>query len=134
MSNKNRPKNVEALICELVDYLRPCAVPPTLLHEILPEAARRAGWQIVSGPGRRGRISGGKARQAQRNETLGYRRVFVAILFKKLPARFRAKPQSLGTAQAIIGRLQDLNIDVPMNIRTIQADVRFLSDNGNFGI
>jgi hypothetical protein len=132
---KTAPKNIEALICELVDYLRPCAVPPTLLHEILPEAARRAGWQIVSGPVRRRQISAGKARQAQRNESLGLRRVFVAHLFKKLPARLRAKPQSLGTAQAIIGRLQALKIDdVPMTIRTIQADIRFLIDNGNFGI
>ena len=57
-------------------------------------------------------------------------------LFKKLPARLQAKHGSLGTAQAILGRLDELPFDrkPPMTVRTIQADIKFMREDGNFGI
>jgi hypothetical protein len=67
---------------------------------------------------------------------LALRRVFVAIFFKQLRPGLRDKPGSLGTAQAILGRLDEMKLGrkPPRTVRTIQADIKFMRKNGNFGI
>ena len=58
----------------------------------------------------------------------------VSGLFKELPSRLQAKPGSLGTAQAILGRIDEFPWDKvrkpPMTVRTIQADIEFLRKEG----
>jgi hypothetical protein len=78
-----------------------------------------------------------RGRRTQREEDLAYRRVLASYFFKQLPRRLQAKPGSLATAQAILGRIEELPWDKvrkpPMTVRTIQEDIRFLKENGNWG-
>jgi hypothetical protein len=133
--SKNFAKHArEACIDVFIGLLRPHAIPPTLLHEILHEAAQRAGWRPPSVRAQQRQKTAGRSRQAQRRQNMMVRRVFVAIFFKELPRGLRKTAQSLATAQAIIGRLQDISVVKTATVRTIQADIRFLIDNGNFGL
>ena len=96
-----------------------------------------AGWSIArSANAQRRQQVAARARQVQREEDLAHRRVLVALLFRQLRPGLQKRPASLGTAQAIIGRLQKLPFDrtPPMTVPTIQEDIRFIKKNGNFGI
>lgn len=125
---------LEDLIDELTELLRPCAIPPSPIQAIFQEAAKRAGWRAPSVRIQQRQRRAADGRKRQRAEESALRRVMVAIIFKRLPARLRNSPQSLGTAQAIIGRLEKLNVNLKhVTPRTIQADIRYLKDH-HFGI
>jgi hypothetical protein len=126
----------KALAKLFAELLKPHAIPPTPLHEVLCEAAKRAGWTPPSAKGRRRQKTAARGRTIQREKDLAVRRVLVAGFFKRLRARLRAKPGSTGTAQAIIRQLDALPLDrkLPMTTRTIQEDIRYMRKNGNFGI
>jgi hypothetical protein len=110
--------------------------PSTPLHDILQEAAKRAGWTPPSVRAQRRQQVAAKGRNKQRHEDLALRRVLVSHVFKMLRPGLQAKPSSIGTAQAIIGQLEQLPFErkPPMTIRTIQEDIRFMRENGGFGI
>jgi hypothetical protein len=129
----NEPKTLVEVYAEL---LEPYGIATSPLQEILREAAERAGWRLPSGKADLRQRAAASGRKTQREEDLAHRRLLVMIFFKKLPPALRAKPGSLGTAQAILGRLDDLpwNRRPPMTVRTIQEDIRFMRENGNFGI
>lgn len=129
-------KEHKALVERFTDLLQPYGIPPTPLHQVLHEAAQRAGWRPPSPKIQQRQDSAARARTIQREYDLAHRRVLVAIVFKNLPPRLRQKPGSLGTAQAIIRRLDELPFErkPPITVRTIQADILFMRKNGNFGI
>jgi hypothetical protein len=130
-------KDRQSLISLFAELLRPYGLPPTPLHEVLHEGAKLAGWSIPrSANAQRRQQVAARARQVQREEDLAHRRVLVAYLFRQLRPGLQKRPASLGTAQAVIGRLQKLPFDrtPPMTVRTIQEDIRFMKKNGNFGI
>ena len=117
----------------------PYGAPPAFLQElreVLHEAAKRAGWHPPSVKAQLRQRAAARGRKIQREDDLALRRVFVAIFFKELRPGLRGKPGSLGTAQAILGRLEKMKLDrmPPMTVRTVQADIKFLKENGNFGI
>lgn len=126
----------ESLVAVFAELLRPHAVPPTDLHEVLHDAAKQAGWVLPSAKARRRQKAAARGRVTQRQHGLALRRIFVSIFYKELRPQLRAKPGSLGTAQAIIGRLEKLGLDevTRFSVPTIQADIRFMRKNGNFGI
>jgi hypothetical protein len=131
-----KPRPLVEIFTELLD---PYRVPPEFLRElreVLHEAAERAGWRRPSATAQLRQHAAARGRITQREEDLALRRVFVAIFFKELRPALRDKPGSLGTAQAIIGRLEAMKVErkPPMTVRTIQADIKFLKENGNFGI
>jgi hypothetical protein len=132
----NKPKPLVEIFTELLD---PYGTPPVFLHqfrEILQEAAKRAGWRPPSAKALLRQHAAARGRTAQRKDDLALRRVFVAIFFKQLRPGLRDKPGSLGTAQAILGKLGAMKLErmPPMTVRTVQADIKFLKENGNFGI
>jgi hypothetical protein len=122
----------EGLVALFSELLRPYAIPPTPLHEVLHEAAKRAGW--IQAPHRQQTAAHG--RTIQRDQDLALRRILVAHEFKQLRRSLQEKPSSTGTAQAIISRLKQLPFDrmPPMGVRTIKADILYMRKNGNFGI
>jgi hypothetical protein len=124
----------ESAIQEFAELLRPYALPPTPAHVVLQQAAKLAGWIPPSERPRSVQqiAARGRARQRQRGQAL--RRVLVSYLFKTLPRRLRAKPSSTATAQAILGRLESLNLERLPTLRTIQEDIRDMRQNGNFGL
>jgi hypothetical protein len=126
----------KSFVVLFTELLRPCVIPPTPLHEVLHEAAKRAGWSPPSAKAHRRQHVAANARKIQREEDLAHRRVLVSYIFKQLRPDLRARPASLGTAQAIIGRLEQLPFErkPPITVRTIQEDIRFMRKNGNFGI
>jgi hypothetical protein len=129
-------KERKFLIDLFAELLQPYGIPPTPLHEVLHQAAERAGWSPPSPKAQDRQQAAARGRKKQREEDLALRRILVAHVFNKLPPRLRAKPGSTGTAQAIIGRLEQLPFErrPPMTERTIQADILFMRKNGNFGI
>jgi hypothetical protein len=131
-------KKPKTLIQQYTELLEPYAIPPSCLHEVLHEAARRAGWRLPSPKADLRQRAAARGRRTQRDEDLAHRRLLASEFFKQLPRRLQAKPGSLATAQAILGRIEELPWDKvrkpPMTVRTIQADIRFLKENGNFGI
>jgi hypothetical protein len=129
-------KERKSLVALLADLLRPYGIPPTPLHEVLHEAANRAGWTTASAKAQRRQQAAAQGRKTQREQDLAHRRILVMCIFKELRPGLRVKHGSLGTAQAIIGRLERLTIGrrPPMTVRTIQEDIRFMKENGNFGI
>ena len=129
-------KAQKTLVEVYAELLQPYGIPPTPLHEVLHEAARRAGWTPPYGKPRSRQQAAARGRTIQREQDLALRRVLVSYLFKQLRAGVRARPSSLGTAQAIIGRLEELPFErkPPITVRTIQEDIRFMRKNGNFGI
>jgi hypothetical protein len=122
------------LVAALAEIMRPYGIPPTLFHEALHEAAKKAGWAPPSELVQRRQKLAARARKNQREQDLALRQVLVAYLFQRLPQRLQAKPSSTGTAQAIIGRLEKLPFSrtPPMTVRTIQADIKSMNENGNF--
>ena len=80
--------------------------------------------------------SAARGRTIQREQDLAHRRVLVMIFFKQLRPSLRAKPSSLGTAQAIVRKLEELPFErkPPITVRTIQADILFMRRNKSFGI
>jgi hypothetical protein len=126
----------EDLVKFFADKLRPHPTPPSALHEILHEAAQKAGWTLPSPQLESRQRKAAQGRKVQREEDLAHRRVLVAAIFKGLSPKHRAAPASTATAQAIIGKLEKLPFDrrPPVTIRTIQEDLRFLRANGNWGI
>jgi hypothetical protein len=111
------------------------AVPTSPLSDIVFKALDRSGWERPASKARLIQVKGGMGRGRQLNQNMAVRRIFVAFFFKKLRRGLRAKPQSLGTAQAIIGRLDSLQLEIPsVSVRTIQVDIRDMQKNGNFGI
>jgi hypothetical protein len=126
----------KAVIVLFTELLRPRVMPPTILHGVLQEAAERAGLVPPSAKAHRRQHVAAHARKIQREEDLALRRVLVSYLFKQLRSGLRARPASLGTAQAIIGRLERLPFErkPPITVRTIQEDIHFMRKNGNFGI
>jgi hypothetical protein len=136
--NVTKPKPLVEIFTELLD---PYGIPPEFLQElsdVLHEAAKRAGWRPPSPKADLRQRTAARARQTQREEDLAHRRLLVSLFFKKLPARFQSEYGSLGTAQAILGRIEKLPWDKlrkpPMTVRTIQADIKFLRENGNWGL
>jgi len=128
-----KPKTLVEVFTEL---LEPYGIPPSPLHEVLHEAAKRAGWRLPSAKADLRQRVAASGRKIQREQDLALRRILVSHLFKKLRADLRATPGSLGTAQAILGRLEALAFErrPPMTVRTIQADIKFMRENGNFDI
>jgi hypothetical protein len=118
------------------DLFRPYGIPPSPLHQALHDAARQAGWSLPSVNARRRQHIAAQARKIQRDDDLTLRRVCVSYIFKQLRPSLQAKPASVGTAQAIIGRLEKLPFKrkPPMTVRTIQEDIRFMRENGNYGV
>lgn len=129
-------KERKSAIVLFAELLQPYGIPPTPLHDVLREAAKRAGWTPPYTKARPRQQAAARGRTIQREQDLALRRVLVSFIFKKLQRWHRANPASLGTAQAIIGRLDDLPFArrPPMTVRTIQEDIRFMRKNGNFGI
>ena len=131
----NKPKPLVEIYAEL---LEPFGIATLPLQEVLREAAMRAGWRLPSPKADLRQRTAARGRKTQQEEDLAHRRLLVSSFFKKLPLRHRSKPGSLATAQAILGRIEDLPWDQvrkpPMTVRTIQADIKFLRENGNFGI
>jgi len=129
-------KALESLVEYYTELLGQSVMPPTALEGVLHEAAKRAGWTPPSSKAQRRQQVAAAARKQQRYEDMAVRRIFVAALFKQLRPGLRAKPSSLGTAQAIIRRLDEFQLGrmPPMTVRTIQEDIRFMRENGNFGI
>jgi hypothetical protein len=129
-------KERKSLVELFADLLRPYGIPSTPLHEVLHEAAKRAGWTPPSPKAQHRQQVAANGRTRQREEDLAIRRILVSYEFKTLPTRLRSKPSSTGTAQAIIGRLEELPFErkPPMTVRTIQEDIRYMRKNGNFGI
>ena len=139
-------KKREDLVTRYAELLQPYyGIPPTPLHEVLHEAAKRAGWapplasgehsSALSAPRHRQQAAA-RGRTIQREQDQALRRVLVGHLFKQLPPTLRAKPSSQGTALAIIRQLKKLPFDrtPPITERTIKDDIRFMKKNGNFGI
>jgi hypothetical protein len=128
-------KDRKSVVTMFADLLR-SHVSPSPLHEVLHEAANRAGWTTRSAKAEERQRAAAKGRKIQREEDLAVRRVLVAYIFRQLGPRRRAQPGSTGTAQAIIGKLEDLNFKrrPPITVRTIQEDIRYMRENGNFGI
>jgi hypothetical protein len=130
-----QPKTLVELYTELLDPFNIAALP---LQEVLREAAIRAGWRLPSPKADLRQRAAATGRMTQRHEDLAHRRLLVASFFRELRPDLRATPSSLGTAQAILGRIEELPWDKlrkpPMTVRTIQADIKFLQENGNFGI
>jgi hypothetical protein len=129
-------KQRKSILVFFAGLLRPYGIPPTPLHEVLQEATIRAGWILPSAKAKRHQQAAAKARKIQREEDLAHRRVLVSHIFKQLRPGLQKRPGSLGTAQAVIGRLEKLTFKrtLPITVRTIQEDIRFLRKNGNFGI
>src|SRR4051794_40695763 len=96
------------LVEVFTELLEPYGIPPSPLHAVLHEAANRAGWRQKTSKAQRRQVKAALGRTVQREQDLALRRVLVSHLLKKLPARLQAKPASLGTAQAILGRLDNL--------------------------
>jgi hypothetical protein len=131
-----KPKPLVEIVTELLD---PYGSPPEFLkqlREVLQEAAKRADWRPPSAKAQLRQYAAARGRNTQREQDLAHRRLLVAIHFKGLRAGLRDRPGSLGTAQAILGKLEALDFErrPPMTVRTIQADIKFLRENGNFGI
>jgi hypothetical protein len=129
-------KKPKPLVEQYTELLKPYGIATSPRQEVLHEAAKRAGWRLPSGKADLRQRAAASGRKTQREEDLAHRRLLVMIFFKKLAPALRAKPGSLGTAQAILGRLDDLPWDrqPPMTVRTIQADIKYMRENGNFGI
>jgi hypothetical protein len=129
-------KKSKTLVELYTELLEPYGIPTSPLQEVLREAAERAGWRLPSAKADLRQQTAASGRKIQREEDLAHRRIFVSIFFKQLRPALRAKPSSLGTVQAILGRLEALPWDrkPPMTVRTIQADIKFLRENGNFGM
>ena len=127
------PKSLVEVYTEL---LEPYAIATSPFQEVLREAAERAGWRLPSAKAALRQRTAASGRKVQRQEDLAHRRLLVASFFKELRAEMRAKPSSLGTAQAILGKLEKLKFErrPPMTVRTVQADIKFMHENGNFGI
>jgi hypothetical protein len=131
----NKPKSLVEIYTEL---LEPFGIATLPLQEVLREAAVRAGWRVPSLKADLRQRTAARGRKTQQEEDLAHRRLLVSFFFKKLQLRHRSKPGSLATAQTILGRIEELPWDKvrkpPMTVRTIQADIKFLRENGNFGI
>jgi hypothetical protein len=128
----------KALVERFAELLQPtgyyaASIP---LRRALCAAAQQAGWHLPSPRIQQRQRVAARGRTNQREEDLAVRRYFVAAFFKQLPLRLRKKPSSTATAQTIIRQLDELRIGrkPPMTVRTIQADILFLTRNGNFGI
>jgi hypothetical protein len=128
---------VPALVDLFAELLQPYyGIPPTPLHEVLHEAAKRAGWIPPYEKARPRQQAAARGRTIQREQDQAHRRVLVMRLFKQLPIALQAKPSSRGTALAIIRQLKKLpfNRTPPMTERTIKADIFYMKKNGYFGI
>jgi hypothetical protein len=130
-----KPKTLVEMYAEL---LEPYGIATSPLHEVLREAAVRAGWHLPSFKAQERQRAAAKGRKTQVEQDIAHRRILVSFFFKKLRRDLRAKPGSERTAQAIIGKIEELPWDKvrkpPMTVRTIQADIKFMRENGNFGI
>jgi hypothetical protein len=129
------PRPLVEIYTELLD---PYGIAVLPLQEALREAAIRAGWRLPSPKADLRQRTAARGRKTQRDEDLAHRRLLVSYFFKKLPLRLQSKYGSLATAQTIIRKIEELPWDKvrkpPMTVRTIQADIKFLKENGNFGI
>lgn len=129
-------KAQEQLVGIYVELLRPYGMPPTYLHEVLQEAAKRAGWHPPTVKARLRQKTAAHGRTIQRERGQWARRMMVAVLFKDdLRRHLKAKPGSERTAQAIIAKLdkEQLVQKLP-TVRTIQEDIRFLIASGFISI
>lgn len=130
-----KPKTLVEVYAKL---LEPYGIATSPLQEVLHEAALRAGWHLPSAKAVLRQRVAASGRKTQVEQDVAHRRILVSFFFKNLRPDLRAKPGSLGTAQAIIGRIEELPWDKvrkpPMTVRTIQADIKFMRENGNFGI
>jgi hypothetical protein len=131
-------KKPKTILDELTELLKPYAIPTSDLQEVLHKAAIAAGWRLPSPKANLRQFAAARGRKTQQENSLAHRRLLVSFFFKELPLRLQSKYGSLATAQAIIGRIEELRWDTvrkpPMTVRTIQADIKFLRENGNFGI
>jgi hypothetical protein len=131
------PRNeCKEIINGLAPLFRPYAVPPSLLHEALQEAAKRAGWRPPSAKSQAHQSNAARGAVAKRQQSVHFRRVLVAFQFKKLSRNLQSKYQSQGTADAIIGRLSAMKLGAQLSLsaRTVKADLKAMRKNGNFGI
>jgi hypothetical protein len=129
----------KALVERFAELLRPTGYRATEpLHQLLREAAQRAGWHLPSPKTQQRQKVAARARTNQREEDLALRRILVAHLFKLLPLRLRKKPSSTATVQAIIGSLEEALVRIerkpPITVRTIQEDIRFMRKSRIFGM
>jgi hypothetical protein len=126
-----KPKTLIEIYAEL---LEPYNIATSPLQEVLREAALRAGWYLPSAKAVLRQRAAASGRKTQVEQDLAHRRILVSFFFKKLKPIYRAKPGSERTAQAIIGRIDELPWDKvrkpPMTVRTIQADIKFMRENG----
>jgi hypothetical protein len=133
------PQEHKALVERFAELLQPTGYYASIpLRRVLCEAAQRAGWHFPSPKIQQRQKAAARGRINQRAEDHDVRRFFVQALFKRLPLRLQKKPGSTATAQAIIGRLEELLRTMerkpPITVRTIQADILFLKKHGTFGI
>src|SRR4051794_39330226 len=131
--------NPKPLVEVLTKLLEPYdGIPTSADQEVLHEAAKRAGWRLPSPKAEVRQRAAARGRKTQQHHDLAHRRLLVASFFKELSPGRQAQPSSLATAQAIIGKIEKLPWDKvrkpPMTVRTIQADIKFLRNNGGFGI
>ena len=130
-----KPRPLVEIFTELLDPYNIAVLP---LQEVLREAAIRAGWRPPSPKADLRQRAAARGRKIQQEEDLAHRRLLVSFFFKKLPLRLQSKFGSLATAQAILGRIEELPWDElrkpPMTVRTIQADIKSLRETGFLSI
>jgi hypothetical protein len=85
------PMEHEALVERFAELLQPygyraASIP---LHQIVREAAQRAGWHLSSAKIQQRQKIAARGRTKQREEDLAHRRVLVSYLFKTLPRRLQ---------------------------------------------
>jgi hypothetical protein len=78
--------HVPAVVDLFAELLQPYyGIPPTPLHEVLYEAAKRAGWIPPYEKARPRQQAAARGRTIQREQDQAHRRVLVMRLFKQLP-------------------------------------------------
>lgn len=137
-------KKIKALIEWFTELLLPYGIPPTYLHEILQEAAKRAGRQRAfelaqahQKTAQAHQKNAARGRTTQQQQDLALRRVLVSVLYKELKKeKPHYKPGAERTAKELLQKLKELPFGrkPPMSVRTIQEDIRWLIENGNWGV
>ncbi len=123
-------KAQKTLIELFTELLRPYAMPPTYLHEVLHEAAGRAGWRPPTAEARLRQKKAAAGRTTQRRQQQWERRIRILQTYINLPKRLQGKRASAGTAQAIINRLYPLLGEKTPPEGTVKADLLWLRVNG----
>jgi len=126
---------VPALVDLFAELLQPYyGIPPTPLHEVLHEAAKRAGWAPLLHLQRLSILSGSPPAA----ELFSANRTWRSVGYW---SRTCSNNCGLASRQRLVQReplsqLKKLPFDrvPPMSVRTIKADIFYMKKNGNFGI